>query len=280
MNRVAAKIAGTYSEQTDSTVKSTGLFINTIPRGAEVYINGNKENGSTPVLLKNMTPGKYFIYTRKMVDSAEWSSYKSVSVLQDSITQFDTALTESKTMVQIISEPEKAELYFGETREIGRKPWRYTPVILEIDTAGLLQISLFKIGYRDTTLSYNVKKNTLNQVYVRMEKLSDNGTIAEQELFDKKRDQRRTGRTMIINSILTAAISTAFFIKSDDYYDRAIKYKRMLDDPAVIWDPGSYNIYKEKNKDYTDKYRAILAGGWGFAALTGLLSGIGFVLYF
>ncbi len=189
--------------------------------------------------------------------------------------------TERKmTTLQINSIPSEVELYFNSKQSINKKPRVYSPHIIDILHQDTIAIHFFKVGYKDTTINYEIMRNALNSLNVELLKFDNPKLIKKQNVFIKRRKQRRISRPLFIASCTFAATSLALSIKANDYYERAISYKRKLEEPNAILDRETYEINKGKNERRVDSWKQYRAGAWGFLGLAALGSGIGLTLYF
>lgn len=101
MERVANEIAGIKNESADTTSRSIGIFINTFPRNASVFINGKEGASTIPILVKNLNPGNYFVFTKKIIDGVEWNKHKVIKVTGDAISTYNDTLKKAVTELQV-----------------------------------------------------------------------------------------------------------------------------------------------------------------------------------
>ena len=138
-------------EAQDQKVKleplAKGIFISTDPPGAEVFINGAKQSGQTPVTLP-LASGQYNLVLRL----SGYEAYSGNIQVADSQTKLNISLTErSATHVawaQVNSNPKGAEIIVD-----GNSTGQFTPSRLQIPS-GLHTITLKLDGY-------NVAKRTV-----------------------------------------------------------------------------------------------------------------------
>ena len=119
-----------------------GLFINSQPRGADVFINGAKQSGQTPVLLP-LAPGQYNLVLRLQ----GYEAYAGAVQVKDNVqTQLNVPLTEkSQTRVawaQVNSNPKGAEIIID-----GNSTGQFTPSRVQVPT-GVHTVTLRLNGYQ------------------------------------------------------------------------------------------------------------------------------------
>jgi hypothetical protein len=119
-----------------------GIFISTQPPGADVFINGAKQSGQTPVTLP-LGPGQYNLVLRM----PGYDAYSGNIQVKDNIqTQLNTALTQkSVTRVawaQISTNPNGAEIVVD-----GIPTGKFTPARVQVST-GIHTVILRLTGYQ------------------------------------------------------------------------------------------------------------------------------------
>jgi hypothetical protein len=118
-----------------------GLFVASEPSGADVFINGDKQSGQTPVTLP-LAPGKYNLVLRL----TGYDAYSTqVSVGETSKTRINAELHEKNGHVawaQVDSSPAGAEIWLD-----GEATGKRTPSRIEI-TTGIHNITLRLDGYK------------------------------------------------------------------------------------------------------------------------------------
>ena len=118
-----------------------GIFISTQPPGADVFINGAKQAGQTPVVLP-LAPGQYNLVLRMQ----GYEPYSGGIQVKDIQTQLNIELTErSATHVawaQVNSNPKGAEIIVD-----GNSTGQFTPSRIQVPT-GLHTVTLKLNGYQ------------------------------------------------------------------------------------------------------------------------------------
>jgi uncharacterized membrane protein len=129
-----------------------GILISSKPPGADVFINGAKQSGQTPVTLP-LAPGQYNLVLRLPGHEA----YAGGIQIKDNIqTQLDVTLNEkSATRVawaQVISDPKGAEIFVD-----GTSTGQFTPARVQMQ-AGLHNVTLRLNGYQQGKTTVQVSE--------------------------------------------------------------------------------------------------------------------------
>ena len=129
-----------------------GIFITSKPPGADVFINGAKQSGQTPVTLP-LAPGQYNLVLRL----PGYEAYAGGIQIKDNIqTQLDVTLNEkSATRVawaQVSSNPKGAEILVD-----GTSTGQFTPARVQMP-AGLHNVTLRLNGYQQAKRTVQVSE--------------------------------------------------------------------------------------------------------------------------
>jgi serine/threonine-protein kinase len=129
-----------------------GIYISTQPPGADVFINGAKQSGQTPVTLP-LAPGQYNLVLRM----AGYVPYAGGVQVKDNIqTQLNVALNEksasSVAWAQVNSVPRGAEIIVD-----GASTGQFTPARVQIPT-GVHTVTLRLNGYQQAKRTFQVSE--------------------------------------------------------------------------------------------------------------------------
>ena len=129
-----------------------GLFVNSEPAGADVFINGAKQSGQTPVTLP-LAPGQYNIVLRLQ----GYEAYAdTVQVRENTQTQLDEKLAQRSmdhiAFAQVETEPAGAEIFVD-----GTPTGKFTPTRLELN-AGMHNITLKLAGFQGVKRTIQVSE--------------------------------------------------------------------------------------------------------------------------
>ena len=140
-----------------------GIFISTQPPGADVFINGAKQSGQTPVVLP-LAPGQYNLVLRLQ----GYEPYSGSVQVKDIQTQLNIELTErSATRVawaQVNSNPKGAEIIVD-----GNSTGQFTPSRIQIPT-GLHTITLKLEGYQPARRTVQASEGGTSTVNLTLQK--------------------------------------------------------------------------------------------------------------
>ena len=129
-----------------------GIFISSQPPGADVFINGAKQSGQTPVTLP-LAPGQYNLVLRLQ----GYEPYAGPIQVKDNIqTQFPVVLTEKSTTrvawAQVNSNPKGAEIIVD-----GASTGQFTPARVQVP-AGTHTITLRLNGFQQAKKMFQVSE--------------------------------------------------------------------------------------------------------------------------
>lgn len=170
VEKVAKRIAGIFPEaQTEAQLQekpelliSTGdIYVKTEPPEAEIYFDGKKQKGSTPLLIERLSAGQYEVEARKEYCS---SVSRKVEVIAGQIAKVDLALAMGSGSLKVSSDPFEAKLVLdGEQKGV-------TPIIIESIAAGPHDLHLSKEGYEDYEDRIIVEIDTVKEINASLRK--------------------------------------------------------------------------------------------------------------
>lgn len=278
MERLAKKLAGIKVVENEKKIEvkrgDASLFIKTDQDGARVYLDGKLMDGVTPVTLSNLPTGKHNIKVTK----GNMEALGKVTLEANKVRKLDLKLTKKKTVLKISSNPSEAEVYLNRMKGIKKQPDKITPAIFENIEAGKYTVSLFNIGYQDTSIFVDLQPNQTTEIVINLNKV-DEIKIDDQKLFIKKREQRRLGIRFDIGGVLSLIGGTVFYVLGANDYNDAIDAKNYLD-KSVIQSGPEYDEQLKINQDKSNSASWKKATGyvlWGAGAAS---LGLGLVLTF
>ena len=129
-----------------------GIFISSKPPGADVFINGAKQSGQTPVTLP-LAPGQYNLVLRL----PGYEAYAGGIQIKDNIqTQLDATLNEKSVThvawAQVNTDPKGAEIFVD-----GTTTGQFTPARVRIQS-GLHSVTLRLNGYQQAKRTVQVSE--------------------------------------------------------------------------------------------------------------------------
>jgi eukaryotic-like serine/threonine-protein kinase len=149
---IQVKRGGVQDQKIRLESLAKGLFVNSQPPGADVFINGAKQSGQTPVTLP-LAPGQYNLVLRL----AGYEAYAGSVQVKDNVqTQLSVPLTEKSTTrvawVQVNSNPKGAEIIVD-----GTSTGQFTPSRIQVP-AGMHTIILKMNGYQQVKRTIQVSE--------------------------------------------------------------------------------------------------------------------------
>jgi len=149
----------------DGTIVNTGILdVNSTPRGAEIYLNGELR-GKTPEVINALVPGNYELELR-LEGFTKWQ--KNVVIKGEQVSKLEAGLFEEDTKLEQVSELAISQLYFNphgdnaiitSTSEDDSGIWRFqfnkSIFALERDKIKLLELNI-EDKYDLSTADYQI----------------------------------------------------------------------------------------------------------------------------
>lgn len=209
------------------------LLVVSQPEACSLFVNGIPLKIVAPDTIKNIAPGKYTISVMKILKDTEWWGSAVVKINADSLNKVTIPVLRPTTRLTLNTNPEATEVYFGREPSVNRMPDYMTDVVVDnVKPQVGATVYFRKVGYRDTSVTMEIKPYMPNLVYVDMTPvLDDLDFIDEQKAFDKERSQRRIGRGLLWSSIVPIlAGGVLWYLAERDWSDAADKknaYERL-----------------------------------------------------
>ena len=212
---------------------NANLLVVSQPEACSLFVNGIPLKIVAPDTIKNIAPGKYTISVMKILKDTEWWGSAVVRIDADSLNKVTIPVLRPTTRLTLNTNPEATEVYFGREPSVNRMPDYMTDVVVDnVKPQVGATVYFRKVGYRDTSVTMEIKPYMPNLVYVDMTPvLDDLDFIDEQKAFDKERSQRRIGRGLLWSSIAPIiAGGVLWYLAERDWSDAADKkhaYERL-----------------------------------------------------
>ena len=183
---------------------NANLFVVSEPEACSLFVNGIPLKQVAPDTIRNIKPGKYTISVMKVLKDVEWWGSAVVRINADSLNKVTIPVLRPTTRLTLNTNPEAVEVYLDKAPSLNKMPDYMTDIIVDgVDPQVSAQVFLRKVGYRDTSVTVEIKPYMPNLVYVDMTPvLDDLEFIEEQNAFNKERSQRRIGRGLLWGSIV------------------------------------------------------------------------------
>jgi len=135
------------------------LYIDSLPQGAEIYLDGAKRDDMTPALIEGVATGK----RRVTVGKDMFWEERNVVVKRNELTELRVELKEKgRRNLKIESEPQAATVYI-DGKEKGK-----TPMIIRNISTGTHMVALKKPGYIDTKEQHQVVHGMTEKAIIYM----------------------------------------------------------------------------------------------------------------
>ena len=204
------------------------LLVVSNPAACSLFVNGIPLKQLAPDTIKHIRPGKYTISVMQVLKDVEWWGSAVVRINADSLNKVEIPVQRPSTRLTLNTDPEAVEVFIGEEPTENIFPDYITDVVVEnIKPQPSVQLYFRKVGYRDTTITTEIKAYMPNIVNVEMTPvLDDLEFIEQQNAFNKERSQRRIGRGLLWGSIVPfVAGGVMWFLAERNWSDAADKKK-------------------------------------------------------
>lgn len=253
------------------------LLVLSEPEACSLFVNGIPLKQVAPDTIRNIRPGKYTISVMKVLKDVEWWGSAVVRINADSLNRVTIPVLRPSTRLTLNSNPEAAEVYLDREPSLNSMPDYMTDVIVdEVKPQVSAVVHFRKVGYRDTSVTMEIKPFMPNLVYVDMTPvLDDLEFIEEQNAFNKERSQRRIGRGLLWGSIVPLiAGGVLWYLAERDWSDAADK-KNAYEKLAAFDSDDTRQMVKD-NHDLNDRgdTKCGIAIGLGALGLGLLTAGI------
>lgn len=214
---------------------NANLFVTSNPEACSLFVNGIPLHQVAPDTIRNIKPGKYTISVMKVLRDVEWWGTATVKIKADTANSIEIPVQRPSTRLTLNTYPEAAEVYIGEEPSVSHMPDYITDVVVdEVKPQPQLQIFFRKVGYRDTSITTEVKAFMPNFINVELQAIDDIEYIQGQREFNQKRSDRRVGRVLLFSSIAPIVAGGVLWYLAErnwgDAADKKHEYNRSVFD--------------------------------------------------
>jgi TolB-like protein len=279
MQRIAHKLSGL--EVTDKKTQieirrgDASVFVKTTPDGANMFLDGRMIDGITPVTIENLIAGKHTLKVKK----GDLAATLEVDLVSNKVKRLDIILQKQTTVLKIMSVPSDAETYlFGKKPGAWIRGGQLTPAIFENINADTVPVTIFKVGYSDTSFRMPIVRNDENTVSISLREAAAE-IIKTQKHLVLHRTLHFAGAWLTPASIVCLAGGGLSYYLGRKDYSTALADKNFLESSAIKGGP-EYNAKVTENKNKTDSgnWKTSLAYAIGGVGAVGLA--LGLVFYF
>lgn len=256
------------------------IYVDSDPEGATVSRPEKNAICKTPCTFAITDTGKVEVNAYWNVESQLWGAQAIVRPIPGDTAKVSLRLKPVSPEIHIITNPADVEIFPG-TEPINKKSESIgkTPTKFILSEPGMASVTLRRIGYRDTVVSFYAAP--VNDLFIKvdMEQLNDYNEIAKQEQWQYDRKKTKIGHAIMAGSIAPILMSALFIYLANCDYDEASDIKDELKMPGSV-DGANFQKKVKKNKDLVDSGDKKMIIGASLAGAGVLLFGFGFFLSF
>lgn len=252
------------------------LLVVSEPEACSLFVNGIPLKQVAPDTIKNIKPGKYTISVMKVLKDVEWWGSTVVRINADSLNKVSIPVLRPTTRLTLNTDPEAVEVYINEQPSEYVMPHYVTDVVVnEIKPQPSATVYLRKVGYRDTSVTIEVKAFMPNLVNVEMTPVLDVEFIESQKNYDKARSNHRIGRGLLWGSIAPIiAGGVLWYLAERDWSDAAAKKKAYTKLSAFDSDDTRQMVKDNHSLNRSGDVKGGIAAGLGAIGIGLLTAGI------
>jgi len=263
----------------DSARSPASVYVSTDPEGAHVYVNNERVPGQTPLTILRYDPDTLNIRTQWLVDDNIWAGQKQVLAQPGDSLRVFIKMKRTRPTLSVMTYPDKAEIYLNDSIGAYNFPTVFSHVQFTDVLPGLYPLTIFKAGYRDTTIEVQIHPLEPNKIEAFLIPLRDAKEISRQQEFLKLRKRHFIGEVVLWSSIGPAVLSGVFYYLAKNAEEKARSTKEELQYPGVRTGENFLRLQAE-NRDYYETgkhYRNLSLISAGLASIGAT---VGVLLYF
>lgn len=260
---------------------SANLYVVSEPAACSLFVNGIPLKQTAPDTIKNIKPGKYTISVMQVLKDVEWWGSAVVRINKDSLNKVTIPVLRPSTRLTLNTDPEAVEVFVNEEPTEYVMPHYITDMVVDsIKPQVDAKIYLRKVGYRDTSVTMEIKPYMPNIVNVEMTPvLDDLDFIQAQNEFNSRRSKHRVGRVMLWASIAPVVAGGVLWFLAERDWSAAADKKKVYEKLAAFDSDDTRQMVKDNHR-LNDSGDTKFGVGVGLGALgIGLLTA-GFILAF
>lgn len=256
------------------------VYVETDPEGASVSKQGKASICKTPCTFATLDTGKILIETYWHVDQHLWGNQENIQLIPDDTVKVSLRLKRIQPEIEITTNPFGALIFEGnDSLSIKKRSLGKTPKRFKTFEPGLAYIRLWKEGYQDTVIEFNVNAQEKTLLSVDLTPLKNFEAIEKQQKWIKAKNTRFWGLTITGSAIAPIITGALFTYLSHKNYEEAKEIKNSLMQPS-IQDGDHFQRLVEKNKDLVEKGDRKLVIGGSLFGLGALMIGFGLTILF
>lgn len=256
------------------------LWVESNPPKARIYVDDVQLDSLTPNLISHITEGKHRVMVRRYLKGVDWWGTADIEVDPGDTAKIMIKLEKPRTRLTIQSVPSGAECYLDEMPSLSLMPTMYTDTtLIDIRPGVDRQVSFFKAGYHDTSLTVTVDAFMPNLISVDLRPIAEDlDKMQYQVNFKEKRKKKWIGRGLLWSSIAPILTGGILLYLAEQDWEKATDYKYAYEDAAFHSTDTDRLIEKNKDLNRSGDQKAIAATALGSIGL--ILASIGLVFQF
>ena len=229
---------------------NANLLVVSEPAACSLFVNGIPLKQVAPDTIRNIKPGKYTISVMNVLKDVDWWGSAVVKINADSVNKVTIPVLRPSTRLTLNSNPEAAEVYVGEAPSLNKMPHYMTDMIVDnVKPQVRATIYFRKVGYRDTSVTTEIKPYMPNLVYVDMTPvLDDLEFIEDQNAFNKERSLRRIGRGLLWGSIVPMIAGGVMWYLAERDWSKAADKKHAYERLSAFDSDDTRKMVKDNHK--------------------------------
>lgn len=247
------------------------LYVVSEPAACSLFVNGIPLKQVAPDTIKNIKPGKYTISVMQVLKDVEWWGTATVRINTDSLNRITIPVLRPSTRLTVNTDPEAVEVFVNEEPSEYVMPHFVTDKVVDNVTPQVgAKVYLRKVGYRDTSVTVEIKPYMPNVVNVDMTPvLDDVDFIQEQKAYDSRRSNHYIGRGLLWGSIAPVVAGGVLWFLAERNWSKAADKKHAYEKLSAFDSDDTRKMVK-------DNHRLNKLGDREFGAAAGLgILGIG-----
>jgi hypothetical protein len=229
---------------------NANLLVVSEPAACSLFVNGIPLKQVAPDTIRNIKPGKYTISVMKVLKDVEWWGSAVVRINADSVNKVTIPVLRPSTRLTLNSNPEAAEVYVGEAPSLNKMPHYMTDMIVDnVKPQVRTTVYFRKVGYRDTSVTTEIKPYMPNLVYVDMTPVLDDLEFIEgQNAFNKERGLRRIGRGLLWSSIVPIIAGGVMWYLAEQDWSKAADKKHAYERLSAFDSDDTRQMVKDNHE--------------------------------
>jgi len=270
----------TKSDEPTLKVGRAVLVVTSDPADARVYVDNVLVEGLTPLVIPNLEAKKFHVMARKYLRGVDWWGSKRVLTKEGDTTRITIKLLKPHTQLSIQSLPTEAEVYIDEMPSLSKIPTvRTDTTLVDVQPAPERTITLFKVGYYDTTFTMPVEAYMPNLVGVELHAITEDLNKLQSQIdFVTHRQRKWIGRGLLWSSIAPVLAGGVLAVLADRDWSKAANDRNAYQDAAFASSETIRLVKENKDLNASGDLKAKIGAGLGGLAV--LTAGLGLAFQF